>query len=76
MALVGTTEPIVIPSGHNEKPADPTPRPKVVAGGLAGATVTIILFVLASADIHLPAEVGTALVTVVAFLISYVTSDH
>lgn len=55
--------------------ASPTGKPvrKVAAGGVAGAIVTIAVFVLKNfAKIDIPSEVASALTTVVTFLISYI----
>lgn len=65
------------PEGYVEdRPADPTPKAKVVAGGLAGAATTIILFLLNSVGVDIPGEVGAAITTVVGFVVSYITSEH
>lgn len=55
---------------------DPTPKAKVVAGGLAGSATTIVLFILVNyAGVELPAEVGAALTTILSFVFAYVTSE-
>lgn len=55
---------------------DPTPKPKVVAAGLAGAATAIILYLLSNfAHIDVPGEVGAGITTVLAFLFGYITSD-
>jgi hypothetical protein len=60
-----------------EEPASMAPRPKVVAAALAGATTSIILWLMGTfAQLDVPAEIGAAITTVVSFLISYITSDH
>lgn len=51
------------------------PTRKVLAGGVAGAAVTVLMFVLNTyllpADKPLSAEVAAALTTVLSFVISY-----
>lgn len=55
----------------------PTKRPvrKVAAGGLAGAIVTIIMFLLTvlAPEAEIPQGLEAALTTVVTFLVSYLT---
>ena len=52
------------------------PTQKVQAGAVAGALTTIALFILKSAGIDVPGEVGAAIVTVLTFLVSYVVPPH
>ncbi len=57
--------------------SDSTPRPKVVAAGLAGAATTIILYIArVAAGLEVPAEVGAAIATIMAFLFGYITSEQ
>jgi len=56
--------------------ANPMPRPKVAAGGLAGAIATLIVGVLSRIGIELNAfEVG-AIITVFSFGVSYFTPER
>lgn len=52
------------------------PVPKVAAAGVAGAATSIVLWgVNAIWHIDVPAEVGAALATVIAFIAAYFTRD-
>lgn len=60
-----------------QKMATLAPAQKVTAGGIAGAAVTVIVFVLNSyvlpSDKPITAEIAVALSTVFTFLVSYLT---
>lgn len=60
------------PAGQEPSAA---PYPKVAAAGAAGALATILVFVLTAAGVDVPAEVGAALATVLAFAASYLKSE-
>jgi len=47
------------------------PEKKVTAATLAGAIVTILIWILHMAKIDMPAEVATALTTVIVFVAAY-----
>lgn len=52
------------------------PTPKVQAAGIGGATASIILWLIgAFTDVQVPAEVGAALATLIAFISAYMTRD-
>jgi hypothetical protein len=52
------------------------PTQKVTAGVLAGAIVTIIVWILkATSTVDTPAEVAAALVVIVSFLLGYVVRE-
>lgn len=52
-----------------------TPSRKVGAGALAGATTIILVFILGSAGVDLPAEVASAVTTILTFATSYFVRD-
>ena len=55
----------------------PTPTPKVQAAGVGGAVTSILIWGLkAFFNVELPAEVGAALATIVAFVSAYLTRDR
>lgn len=67
----------VLPQGNTSaKQQDGVPTRKVIAGGLAGALVTIIVILANTywlpAGKPLPSELAAALTTVLSFIISYV----
>lgn len=47
------------------------PQPKVVAGGVAGAASIVLVYLLGEAGVRVPAEVASALTTLIAFAGSY-----
>jgi hypothetical protein len=47
------------------------PEKKVTAATLAGAIVTILIWILHLAHIKIPAEVATALTTIIVFVAGY-----
>jgi ABC-type enterobactin transport system permease subunit len=47
------------------------PEKKVTAATLAGAIVTILIWILHMAHINIPAEVATAITTVIVFVAGY-----
>lgn len=50
------------------------PAQKVIAGGVAGAIVTILIWFAGTfAHVDIPAEVAASLVVVLSFLVSYIT---
>ena len=49
--------------------------PKVVAGTLAAALVTIIVWIAAAAGVELPVEVQGAITTILVFVAGYVKLD-
>lgn len=55
----------------------PTPAPthKVRAGGLAGATTVILVWLLEYAGVSVPAEVASAITVLLSFGASYVTPE-
>lgn len=52
-----------------------TPSPKVVAGGAAGAAVTIIVWGAGLLGVEVPAEVAAAAVVLVTFAAGYIVPD-
>lgn len=52
-----------------------TPQPKVVAGGVAGAAVIVLVWAAGQLNVELPPEVAAALVSVTSFVASYVKSN-
>lgn len=57
----------------SQKSAAPTR--KVMAAGLAGALVTVLVGVLNVFNVEVPAEVSSALVTVISFVAAYFTKS-
>lgn len=49
-------------------------HPKVVAGGVGGAVVVVLLWVLSLFDVTPPAEVGAAMSTIAGFAAGYFKS--
>ena len=49
--------------------------PKVVAGTLAAALVTIIVWIAAAAGVEMPVEVQGAITTILVFVAGYVKLD-
>lgn len=47
------------------------PQPKVVAGGVAGALSIVLVYLLGEAGVVVPAEVASALTTLIAFAGAY-----
>lgn len=47
------------------------PQPKVVAGGVAGAASMVLVYTLGELGVSVPAEVASALTTLIAFAASY-----
>lgn len=50
--------------------------PKVTAGALAAAAVTILAWLLASLGVEMPAEVQGALTTVLVAVVAYLVPDQ
>lgn len=50
---------------------DKTPQPKVVAGGIAGATALVIVWTAGQFGLEVPAEVAVAFSTLLSFAASY-----
>ena len=64
------------PEGDLSEPlVSAAPVPKVAAAGVAGALTTLVVFVLAQADVEITAEVAAALTTLVAFAAGYLRRD-
>lgn len=60
---------------YNQATAEPTP--KVQAAGIGGAITSILLWAVTYfAKVDVPAEVGAALATVIAFISAYMTRDR
>lgn len=55
----------------------PTPRPtnKVTAQALAGALITLVVFIAAEFNIKIPASVALAGGTVIEFVVAYYVRD-
>lgn len=51
------------------------PQPKVVAGGVAGATSIVLVYLLGEAGIVLPNEVAQAMTVLITFIGSYLKRD-
>ena len=51
------------------------PRKKVAAGAAGGSVVTALVAIAAWAGVDMPAEVASALVTVVSFVAAYFKSE-
>jgi energy-converting hydrogenase Eha subunit B len=49
--------------------------PKVLAGTLAAASVTIIVWIASTAGVNVPVEVAGALTVIVTFLAGYIKTD-
>lgn len=49
-----------------------TPHPKVAAGGVAGAAVTVVIYVLSLVGVTMPGEVAAAVTTLATFGAAYV----
>lgn len=52
------------------------PRPKVVAGGIAGAATIVVVWVLALAGVDMPPEVASALTVIFSFAAAYIKTDE
>lgn len=62
------------PVTYNQPSASPTP--KIAAAGIGGTVTTILLYGLkVFLKVDVPAEVGAALATVIAFAVGYFTRD-
>lgn len=48
-------------------------HPKVSAAGIAGAVSIILVFMLDQLGIKLPVEVGSAITTILSFVVGYMT---
>lgn len=60
---------------YNQPSAEPTP--KTTAAGIGGAITSILLWALTYfGKIDVPAEVGAALATLIAFISAYMTRDR
>lgn len=55
--------------------SDPTPQPKVLAGGVAGAVTVLLVYVVGLAGVDVPPEVAAAVTTVITFAAGYFTSN-
>lgn len=55
-----------------------SPTPKVASAGVGGAVSAILLFIATSVwpDVHISAEVGAAIATLISFLSAYMTRDR
>lgn len=51
------------------------PQPKVLAAGVAGALTTILVYILGTQGVTIPADVAAAGTTVIAFVAGYFTSN-
>ena len=51
------------------------PKPKVVAGGVAGAFTIVVVYAAGLAGLDVPAEVASAFTVLVSFVAGYVKSD-
>ena len=51
------------------------PRPKVVAGGVAGALTIVLVWVAGMLGVDVPPEVASAVTVLVSFAAGYVKSD-
>lgn len=55
---------------------DATPQRKVVAGGLAGAVCSIVLWLLnTAAGITVPGEIAVAIYTLIVFAVQYLVPN-
>lgn len=52
-----------------------TPKPKVVAGGAAGAVTVVIVWVAGMFDVDVPPEVASAFTVLISFAAGYLKSD-
>lgn len=60
---------------YSQPTAEPTP--KVQAAGIGGAITSVLLWAVTYfAKVDVPAEVGAALATIVAFVAAYMTRDR
>lgn len=60
---------------YNQPSSEPTP--KVQAAGLGGSIASILLWIIGSfTAVEVPAEVGAALATIIAFVAAYMTKDR
>lgn len=72
-----TAVPPILPATQNvpenyEEQTDLTPKPKVVAAGLAGAVTVIVLWLSQEfANVNVPTTVGAALTTILSFIAGY-----
>lgn len=48
-----------------------SPQPKVVAGGVAGAFTILLVWVLGTLGVDVPAEASSAITTLVSFVAGY-----
>lgn len=51
------------------------PSRKVGAAGIAGAISVLIIWGLGAAGVHVPAEVSSAMTTVISFVTGYVVAE-
>ena len=51
------------------------PTSKVASGGLAGGLTVVLVFVAGQMGLEIPAEVASAITTVIAFAASYFIKD-
>jgi hypothetical protein len=51
------------------------PKPKVAAGGIAGALSILVVFAAGQFGLEIPPEVASALTVVVAFIAGYFKSE-
>lgn len=57
--------------------ASPSPTAKVAAGGIGGSITVVLLYLIKVLfEVDVPAEVGAALATVIAFISAYMTRDR
>lgn len=47
------------------------PQPKVVAGGVAGAAVVVLVWAASMSGLEIPAEVAGALIVLISFAAGY-----
>ena len=55
--------------------AKTAPTPKVAAAGVSGAVALIIVWIVGMFGVEVPAEVGAALATILAFVGGYLIPD-
>jgi hypothetical protein len=52
------------------------PAGKFAAGGLAGALSSLVVFILERCGVDVPADVATALITVIAFVVAMTVPEQ
>lgn len=57
----------------NNQPSPPAIHPKVVAVGVGGAIVTIIIYVLSFFNVHIPEGLAALLTAVISAVLGYLT---